>query len=54
MSPVITARSPFESIFTLTWPGVCPGVGSSEISSVIRWADSTNTCRPASTTGFTP
>jgi hypothetical protein len=27
MSPVITALCPSDSIITLTWPGVWPGVG---------------------------
>ena len=35
MSPVITAFSPREDIRTLMWPGVCPGVGSSDTSPVI-------------------
>ncbi len=28
MSPPISASWPFELIRTLTWPGVCPGVGT--------------------------
>ena len=33
-APVITARAPFDSISTLTCPGVCPGVGMRRTSGV--------------------
>src|ERR1700723_2004638 len=31
ISPVITASSPRERMRTLTWPGVCPGVGTDKV-----------------------
>ena len=36
MSPVMTAFVALREIRTEMWPGVCPGVGSSQTSSVIR------------------
>ena len=52
-SPVITASSPREEMRTLAWPGVWPGVGSSQTSDVSLWVGSTSSASPASTTGRT-
>ena len=47
MSPVMTARSPSDSIITLTWPGVWPMEGVSRTSGEITWSISTTSTRPA-------
>ena len=36
MSPVMIAVSPFDSITTETWPGVCPVVGINRTSGEMR------------------
>jgi predicted RNA-binding protein with TRAM domain len=52
-SPVMTASRPSARKRTLVWPGVWPGVGSSQISSLTRWSISTSVASPASSTGLT-
>src|SRR5208283_1971644 len=52
-SPVITAFSPRDEIRTLAWPGVWPGVDSSQTSPVKRCAGSTSSACFASITGRT-
>ena len=49
----MTAALSPPSSRTLACPGVCPGVGSSQISLEIRWSIATRSARPASRTGFT-
>src|SRR5260370_9712644 len=50
-SPVITASAPSPCRRTLTWPGVCPGVGSRRIPSATRWSIATRSARPAASPG---
>src|SRR6516164_11733316 len=44
---------PFDEICTLTWPGVCPGVATSETSSVILKSGSMKSARPELVIGST-
>jgi hypothetical protein len=49
----MTASCPREEMRTEKWPGVCPGVDSSQTSSVMRWRSSTSSDMPSPITGRT-